>query len=258
MHADCSLLGGVIYPIVLYNLLPKVGFGWSTRVIGFILLATLLIPNLVMKVRVFPAQTRKIVDWSALTEPAYVLWVLGCFLGFTGLYAPFFYIESYSIDTKIMGPNLGFYLISILNAASIFGRAIPNYIADKVGPYNMLVPCSAMTSILNFILIGTHNTPGIIIVTLLYGFFSGTFVSLPPTIFVALSPNRGLIGTRMGMGFTITSIGLLIGTPACGWILNAVGWKYVWVFGGVMSFAGTVCISLSRMVKSDWTLVKKV
>ncbi|KAI9658272.1 MAG: hypothetical protein M1821_002405 [Bathelium mastoideum] len=253
-----SSLGGVIYPIVLYRLLPQVGFGWSTRVIGFILLATLIVPNVFMKVRILPAQKRKIVDVSALKEPAYALWVTGTFLGFTGLYAPFFYIESYSISTGIMKPNLGFYLIPILNAASIFGRALPNIMADKIGPYNMLIPCSIMTAVLNFVLIGTHNTPGIIIVTLLYGFFSGTFVSLPPTIFVALSPNRGIIGTRMGMGFTITSIGLLIGTPSCGWILNAAGWKYVWIFGGTMALAGSVFIILSRMVQSKWTLVTKV
>ena len=45
----------------------------------------------------------------------------------------------------------------------------------------------------------------------LYGLFSGALVSLPPTIFVHLTKNRAVIGTRMGMGFAIISIGLLVG-----------------------------------------------
>ncbi|KAI9700969.1 MAG: hypothetical protein M1820_006614 [Bogoriella megaspora] len=258
LAATGSSLGGVIYPIVLYRLIPRIGFGWATRVLGFMMLGTLIIPNLVMKVRVLPAQRRKIVDWSALAEPAYLLFVVGSFLGFMGLYAPFFYIESYSINTGIMDPNLGFYLISILNAASIFGRAIPNIIADKLGAYNMMIPCALVAGILQFVLIGTHNIGGIIVISLLYGFFSGTFVSIPPTIFVMLSPNRGIVGTRMGMGFTIVSIGLLIGTPACGWILDASSWKFVWTFGGLLTVTGSAVIFASRMFKSNGKLVAKV
>ncbi|KAL9094562.1 MAG: hypothetical protein Q9165_003121 [Trypethelium subeluteriae] len=253
-----SSFGGVIYPIVLYRLLPRIGFGWSTRVLGFMMLVTLALPNIFMKVRVLPAQKRQIVDWSAFKEPAYVIWTLGGFFGFCGLYAPFFYISSYSINTGIMGPNLAFYLLSILNSTSVFGRALPNILADKFGPYNMLIPCGIMTSVLQFCLIGTHNTGGIIVITLLYGFFSGTFVSIPPTIFVMLAPNRGMVGTRMGMGFTIISIGVVVGTPACGWILNAAGWKYVWVFGGLTTMTGNVLIFISRMYRSNWTLLKKV
>lgn len=37
-------------------------------------------------------------------------------------------------------------------------------------------------------------------------------MSLPPTIFVHLTKNRAVTGTRMGMGFAIVSIGLLVGS----------------------------------------------
>ena len=37
--ASGSSLGGVIYPIVLYKVLRKVGFSWAVRIIGFIALA---------------------------------------------------------------------------------------------------------------------------------------------------------------------------------------------------------------------------
>lgn len=35
--------------------------------------------------------------------------------------------------------NLAFYCLSILNAASVFGRVLPNFLADYFGPANMLV-----------------------------------------------------------------------------------------------------------------------
>ncbi|KAK5012603.1 hypothetical protein LTR60_004295, partial [Cryomyces antarcticus] len=194
-----SSLGGVIYPIVFYRLQPSIGFGWATRIIGFMMLATLAVPNLVMKVRVLPAARRKILDLAAFREPAYFCFVLGGFLGFMGLYAPFFYVQTYAITNKITNPNLAFYLLSIINSASIFGRLIPNLVADKTGPFNMIVPCALISGILSLCLIPIKTVGPLIVFCILYGFFSGSFVSLPPTIFVHLSPNRGHIGTRMGM-----------------------------------------------------------
>lgn len=82
--ASGSSLGGVIYPIVFYRLQPTIGFAWATRVIGFIMLATLLFPNLVMKVRVLPAKRRALLDLSAFKELPYVLTVMGLFVGFMG------------------------------------------------------------------------------------------------------------------------------------------------------------------------------
>lgn len=197
------------------------------------MLATLIISNSVMRVRVLPAARRKIVDISAFKEPAYVLFVAGAFFAFMGLYAPFFYVETYAIQYKITDVNLAFYLLAIINSASVFGRVIPNLVADRTGPLNMIIPCCIISGVLSLCLIPVRTVAPLIVVCALYGFFSGALVSLPPTVFVHLSPNRGLIGTRMGMGFSIVSIGLLLGTPICGWILNGSSFTYVWVFGGV-------------------------
>ena len=44
LAAAGSSMGGVIYPTVLYQLIDKLGFGWSVRVLAFIALGTLVIP----------------------------------------------------------------------------------------------------------------------------------------------------------------------------------------------------------------------
>ena len=238
--------------------MPQIGFGWTTRVIGFIILVTLAVPLAVIKVRVIPASKRKLVDWSAFTEPAYVLFIVGGMITFLGLYVPFFYIQAYAIETGITNTNLGFYLLPILNSASVAGRIVPNLIADKIGPFNMIVPAVLAAGVIIFGLIGTNSLAGIIIISLLYGFFSGAFVSLPPACFVLLSPNRGIIGTRMGMGFAIIAIGGLIGTPVGGAILGSSSWVGLWAYAGATAVAGGLLMGVSRMVRSHWKLMVKV
>lgn len=123
--ASGSSLGGMLYPIIFYKLQPHIGFAWATRVLGFIALSTLAVSNLVLRVRVLPSARRKFFDFPAWKELPYVCFNLGCFFSFFGMYAPFFYIESYCIETGIMKPTLAFYTLAVLNAASIFGRIIP-------------------------------------------------------------------------------------------------------------------------------------
>ncbi|KAF2457834.1 MFS general substrate transporter [Lineolata rhizophorae] len=253
-----SSLGGVIYPILFHKLIPQVGFPWAARVMGFTLLATVVVTNLVMKVRVLPASRRKIIDRLAFRDPPFVLFVLGAFLAFMGLYAPFYYIQLYSIELNITGGDLTFYLLSIINAASVFGRVIPNFIADRTGPFNMMIPCAIFTGILALCLIPIRSIAPLIMFCLLYGFFSGAFVSLPPTILVHLSPSRGIVGTRMGMCFAIVSIGLLIGTPIGGAIVRASGFWSIWLYSGLLCVCGGALITAARVFKAGWRILKMV
>ncbi|TFK50400.1 hypothetical protein OE88DRAFT_249908 [Heliocybe sulcata] len=66
-----------------------------------------------------------------------------------------------------------------MNAASAVGRIIPGYTADFVGRYNLFVPFSFTTGLLSLVLwINTKNTVALIFFAVLYGFFSGAFISL--------------------------------------------------------------------------------
>ena len=258
--ASGSSIGGMLYPIIFYNLQPHIGFAWATRVLGFIALATLSVANILLRTRVLPSSRRKFLDLPAWKELPYLFFNLGSFFTFIGLYAPFFYVQSYVLQKGIMGPGLAFYLLAILNAASTFGRVIPNLIADRAGPLNIIMPCAFMTGILQFCLTAAHSSAAVIVIIAFYGFFSGTLVSLPATIYVHLAgpTKRGLIGTRMGMGFAFVSVGMLIGTPITGAILDAAGFKYVWIFGGTLTCFGSGFIMLARFAQGGWALRVKV
>jgi nitrate/nitrite transporter NarK len=135
--ASGSSLGGVIYPIVFHRLLPTLGFAWATRVVGFIMLATMVIPNACMRVRVLPTESRSLVDFSAFRIPAYSLQVIGFFTGFMGLYMPFFYAQVYAIREKITNEDMAFYLLAVMNSTSVFGRTLtsPFYSPYLPSPY---------------------------------------------------------------------------------------------------------------------------
>ncbi|KAL4808680.1 major facilitator superfamily domain-containing protein [Aspergillus unguis] len=231
--ATGSSIGGVIYPIMFNELQKKVGFPWATRAIGFLTLGTCLISFSLMRMRFLPTEKRKLIQLGAFKEPIFVLFSIGMFMGFLGFYNFLFYVQSYAIQTGIVDDKLGFYLLSMLNAGSTFGRILPNFLADHTGPLNVLIPAVTVTAILSFVWVGVHTVPGIIVLSVLYGIFSGGFVSLPPVVMASLTKDMRELGTRMGMVFAITSVGLLVGTPIGGAILNDTH-KYL----GVQLFTG--------------------
>ena len=244
-----SSKGGVIFPIVFRRLQAEVGYGWATRVIGFIVLVTLTIPAIVLKPRVLPGKSRQLLDPRAFKEAPYILFSFAMFLVFIGLYIPFFYIPVYAAERLRVNEDLAFYLLAVLNAASIFGRIIPNIIADKLGAMHVLIPFTFVAGILSLAWIGIHDLAGIVVFCVLYGFFSGAIVSLPPTALVALSPDLSVIGTRMGMCFSFAGFGLLIGNPIAGALLSSKsGFSGLEAFSGATVIAGFTFIALALMM----------
>lgn len=254
--ASGSSLGGIIYPIIFVRLEPQIGFGWATRVIAFLMLGMFLVCIAVMRVRVLPPQKRRLFELQAFREIPFTMFSVGEFFGFMGLYIPFFYIESYATSKTPMSAALAFYMLPIMNAGSAFGRIIPNFLADKTGPLNMLLPCSFISALLAYCWIAIDNTAGVIVFCVLYGFFSGTFVSLPPTTVVSLSPSLNVVGTRMGMNFCFAGLGLLVGTPVAGAILHSGSWLGMQLFCASSVVVAGVAIVVARISKNSAILAK--
>ena len=116
-----------------------------------------------------------------------------------------------------------------------------------------------VSGILALCLLAAKSLGGVIAIAVLYGFFSGAFVSLPPTIVVQLSPTRGVIGTRLGMAFSGVALGVLIGSPIGGAILGPQNnFTGLWVFGGVMVIVGGMFFGWTRMMKAGWKVWTKI
>ena len=119
-----AILGGVIYPIVFHQLQPRLGFGWSVRIMAFIMLATLMLPLTCMKLPHKSPKTKRAFDTAAWKEGPFTLFAISTLFGFLGLYIPFFYVQIYSIEKTIVDENFAFYLLPFLNAGSFFGRIV--------------------------------------------------------------------------------------------------------------------------------------
>ena len=79
------IIGGVIYPIIFRQLQPSIGFGWTTRVIAFVMLGTSIAPLIVMRMRFVPPAVRRMFEPTAWREPPYVLWTFAITMGLLGL-----------------------------------------------------------------------------------------------------------------------------------------------------------------------------
>lgn len=101
-----------------------IGFGWATRIIAFIMIATLMAPILCIRMKAEPSANRRFFDPTAWREIPYVLFAFSSFFGFLALYIPFFYIQLYSIEHNIINPDLGFYLLPLVNVGTFLGRLV--------------------------------------------------------------------------------------------------------------------------------------
>lgn len=86
--------GGMLYPIIVTHLLPKLGFAWTVRVLGFINLACLAIVLAFMRPRLRPRTAGPIIEWSAFKEPTYVLFVIGFWFVVWALYFTSYYVST--------------------------------------------------------------------------------------------------------------------------------------------------------------------
>jgi len=120
----------------------------------------------------------------------------------------------------------------------------------------VVIPCCLVSGLLCLCFIPVHNSAGIVVLMAFYGFFSGSFVSLPPTIIVSLSmDSRDKIGTRLGQSFGCVAVGVLIGTPIGGTVLDHSGFNALWTFGGCMLFGGAVFLIMARVSFKGWALM---
>ena len=79
-----------------------------------------------------------LVNPRAFLSAPYALFSVSALLVALGLYTPLSYID-------VSGASIGLgdfspYLVAIANAGSLAGRLLPAFVADKMGPVNLLVP----------------------------------------------------------------------------------------------------------------------
>lgn len=91
--ASGGATGGMIFPLIAQQLLPKVGFAWTVRVMGFVILLNSIIAISLARVRLPARQTGPLVEWSAFKERRYALFCVAMFFNVWALFFAYFYVS---------------------------------------------------------------------------------------------------------------------------------------------------------------------
>ncbi|KAF2666504.1 MFS general substrate transporter [Microthyrium microscopicum] len=256
-----STVGGVIYSIALYKLQPLIGLPWATRVFGFIALVTLIIPNVTLKQRVTPGKRSSMIDLTVFTDPVFALLIASLFFTFLGLLVPYHFIVLFAEENHIYLYGMStFYLLPIMNAGSCIGRTFPAWLADKVGPLNVLIPGMAMSGLLVFCWIPAKTGASVIIIAIVYGFASGVVAVSPPIAAASLTEDMSRFGARTGIVFAIMSVASLLGSPISGAIIQAQDGNYdgARIYAGLVMLAGAILLLAGRMIRTKGKWLIKV
>ncbi|KAF2160387.1 hypothetical protein M409DRAFT_70538 [Zasmidium cellare ATCC 36951] len=245
-----SSLGGVIWPIALDQLLNKDGisFGWSLRIVGFT-----MIPLCAVVILCTQKPQKKKKDLSGLKHPSYILLCAGLAFSFFGFFSPLFFVTTYGVSLGI-SESTSFYLLSALNAASLFGRILPGIVADKLGPFNVLVCATFGSAIVTFCWTAATSLAGLIVWSIAYGFISGAILSLQLVCATTLTTDESH-GAGVGMVMASVSLTGLFGTPIAGELVKG-GYLALSCFAAATLLVGGVLLGLARLAKDKRLLVK--
>ncbi|KAI1417946.1 monocarboxylate permease-like protein [Hypoxylon sp. FL1857] len=233
-----SSLGGVVFPLALSRMLENkgLGFGWTVRIVGFIILGLISIACALIKERLPSRKTRLFLP-RAFTERKYNCIIVSGFFLFLGMLTPFFYLPAY--------------------AQSRARRLIPGILSDKFGRFNMYLVAAVSTAILLFCWTLCTSQASIIAFTVLYGLSSGGIISGNSINLASVTDDPKNIGTYIGQAVPIISIASLIGPPINGAFLDTFkGFWELSIFNGVACILGACGVVASKSVTKEGVFSK--
>ncbi|KAM4057918.1 major facilitator superfamily protein [Hirsutella rhossiliensis] len=250
-----SSVGGVVLPIMMTKLIDSIGFPWMMRTMAFIFLVLLIFACLTVRSRLAPRpRPFHLIEYvDSLKDVRMAVTTFAQFLFMWGMFLPFNYalLQAESIG---MSPSLVPYLLPIMSAASIFGRIVPGIAADKLGRYNVMILITFTSALFCLVIWAPiKNSAGIVVFMVIFGFSSGGFISLSPTLIAQISDIRQ-IGTRVGTAFAIQSLGALTGSPIGGSIVAAQNGNFLGLqlFCGFTMLAGSIVYGVARYIQAGF------
>lgn len=255
-------IGGVVFPILIRELNDTVGFAWATRILGFIAVLSCILAIMLQQTRLPPQRTGiKTIDLRALREPSFTLTAFGMVLTDSSGAIPMIYLTSYA-RANGMGMGLSYQLMAILNAGSILGRLAPGWAADRWGRFNVMIVTTALSTVLTLALWMTsrQNVAAIISYAALFGFSSGSAISLTPVCVAQISKTEDF-GKRFGTTYTLVGLGVLVAIPIAGEMVNVGSeddglgaYRWLIVFCGLVQGVATVCFIMARGFRRGWRI----
>lgn len=171
-------LGGVIYTLMVEQLLPKVGFPWMVRGVGFVMLALFIAAGFMLPLTkdnagqpAAPRRSRAF-DVRALKDLPFWSFTVANFFLYLGYMTPFYYIPIYA-ETKLgTSRSLGLYVLIISQASSIIGRVVTTAVAHYWGAMIPWICCGFLSGVLCIAWISASSLAKFILFAAFYGAFT--------------------------------------------------------------------------------------
>ncbi|KAF5596383.1 monocarboxylate transporter 2 [Fusarium pseudocircinatum] len=242
-----SSIGAVIFPIILRSTYPNLGWQWSMRIMAFIS-AGLLLPAILCFTtfnKIYKSSTNgqpspksSTLNFTAFQSPAFCFVTAGIFMFEFVIFSISGLLPSISTRVGFTAEN-GYTLLSIVGAASTFGRVIPGIIGDKLGHFNVLLATLVFTVIFMGALLvpfGTKSATALYAWSAIWGFGSGSFLSITP-----------------GMMNFVTAFALLIALPTSGAMLENMGPQALaGLFTGMTAVGGACYFAARALLIGKW------
>ncbi|KAJ2764108.1 hypothetical protein IWQ56_004610 [Coemansia nantahalensis] len=231
-------------------MIEHLGWQWSLRITG---LATLVAgcafsPLMARRLAVQPRD--RIVDFSAMSNLRFLLLFGASLFNTGGYFLPYYFQPPYAVVALGKDRAWGANISSILNAGSIAGRLVIGFTADFFGPLNSLLVSVAVSAVAVLAMWLPCNSIGLLIASaLLYGFVSGSVVSLVPVVTASLFGIKRL-PSILGLLYVSYAIGAVISSPVGGKLLDDYGHgtNFTWliVYAGLFFVLSAVLLLALR------------
>ncbi|KAF2111973.1 major facilitator superfamily domain-containing protein [Lophiotrema nucula] len=244
---------GMVYPLMLKSLFPKIGFAWGTRTLALIILCSNAISLTMLRKRPGNALGKNMLEH--LKDLPYVFMILSWLLTMMAAYVPFFYIQDYALNIGI-DQNMAYTTLVVMNAANFVGRFALGKLADRYGGVNTLVPLNISLIAILLAFRAVSGLAGMLTVTILFGFASGAIISFQAFAMLGVSKDpKSQVGAKMGIGYVCAAFGGLLGNPLSG-ALEKVGqvnaqqrFQGVWFCSAGFMLASTIVLMAVRKMK---------
>ncbi|CAG8131062.1 unnamed protein product [Penicillium nalgiovense] len=268
-----SSLGGIIWPIAIDRLIndPNIGFPWTMRIVGFIMIPCLILSCAVAKSpknsttkvgsrdsnhgsgentteQKDAPRSHKAEALALWRKPSLQLLCLAMFIIYFGMFAPFFYTTSYAVK-KGFSTSLAFYTVSIVNGASFFGRVLPGIVADKYGKFNCCIVATIASGIIAMCWTKVTSVAGLVIWSAAYGFACGGILSLQQAC-AAQVATPSTLGLAMGTVSGSTALSAMANVPISGALVERYGYLSLSMFSGTSLLLGGVLLIAARLSQS--------
>lgn len=249
-----SSVGGVIFPLTLQPMLDRFGWTWTVRIVAFVILGVLTVANFCIRGRLPTKRTGGTIELRAFADARFSWATVGIatfeyvLVSAIGLLPTIVIYSGFNTQTS-------FYVIAVLNGCSAIGRYTSGLIADNYGRFNAMIITlliSAVAVLAFGVPIG-DRVPLLYIFAVVFGFGSGSVISLAPVCFGQLC-SAAQYGRYYGTGYSVVSFAILISIPTAGALLPAIGAQGLLAFfGGVLGLS-LICFSMARfaMLENTW------